>query len=99
MKVETATYKFPCGCEFPIDRSRPDVHGRPAIIYRVEEAPLVCQATWDLICSGRTKGIFQLESSLGKTWAKRLKPRNIEHLAALVALLRPGCLKAKDEKG
>ena len=49
---------------------------------------------WDLICAGRTKGVFQLESSLGKSWAKRLKPRNLEELAALVALLRPGCLKA-----
>ena len=50
--------------------------------------------TWDLICAGRTKGVFQLESSLGKSWAKRLKPKNLEELAALVALLRPGCLKA-----
>ena len=47
---------------------------------------------WDLICAGRTKGVFQLESSLGKSWAKRLKPRNLEELAALVALLRPGWL-------
>ena len=50
--------------------------------------------TWNLICAGRTKGVFQLESSLGKSWAKRLKPKNLEELAALVALLRPGCLKA-----
>jgi len=50
--------------------------------------------TWDLICAGRTKGVFQLESNLGKSWAKRLKPKNIGELAALVALLRPGCLKA-----
>ena len=55
--------------------------------------------TWDLICSGRTKGVFQLESSLGKSWAKRAKPRNIEELAALVSIIRPGCLKAiVDEK-
>ena len=57
------------------------------------------EATWDLICSGRTKGVFQLESSLGKSWAKRAKPRNIEELAALVSIIRPGCLKAiVDEK-
>ena len=50
--------------------------------------------TWDLICSGKTKGVFQLESNLGKSWSKKLKPNNIEELAALVALIRPGCLKA-----
>jgi hypothetical protein len=36
---------------------------------------------------------------LGKAWAKRLKPRNLEHLSALVALLRPGTLHARDERG
>ena len=53
-----------------------------------------CEKTWDLICEGRTKGVFQLESNLGKSWAKRVKPRNIEELAALISLIRPGCLKA-----
>ena len=51
-------------------------------------------ATWDLICSGRTKGVFQLESNLGKSWAKRVKPRNIEELSALISIIRPGTLKA-----
>lgn len=50
--------------------------------------------TWDLICSGKTKGVFQLESNLGKSWAKRVKPRNIEELAALISVIRPGTLKA-----
>jgi len=52
------------------------------------------EKTWDLICSGKTKGVFQLESNLGKSWAKRVKPRNIEELAALVSIIRPGTLKA-----
>ena len=49
---------------------------------------------WDLICEGRTKGVFQLESNLGKHWAKRVGPRSISDLAALISLIRPGCLKA-----
>ncbi len=53
-----------------------------------------CEKTWDLICEGRTKGVFQLESNLGRSWAKRVKPRSIEELAALISLIRPGCLKA-----
>jgi len=54
---------------------------------------------WDLICDGQTKGVFQLESSLGKHWSKQVKPRNIKELAALISLIRPGCLKAKDASG
>ena len=52
------------------------------------------EETWDLICSGKTKGVFQLESNLGKSWAKRVKPRNKEELAALVSIIRTGTLKA-----
>ena len=51
-------------------------------------------SVWDLICDGRTKGVFQLESQLGRSWARRVKPRSIEELAALVSIIRPGCLKA-----
>jgi len=51
--------------------------------------------TWDMICAGSVKGCFQIEGHLGKTWAQKLKPRNINELAALISLIRPGCLKAK----
>lgn len=50
------------------------------------------QATWDLISSGKTKGVFQLESKLGSSWAKRVKPRNIEELSDLISIIRPGCI-------
>lgn len=50
--------------------------------------------TWDLFKDGKTKGVFQLESNLGRSWSKKLAPENIEELAALIALIRPGCLKA-----
>ena len=53
-----------------------------------------CENTWSLFHNGRTKGVFQLESNLGRSWSKKLKPSSIEELAALVALIRPGCLKA-----
>ena len=38
--------------------------------------------TWQLFAEGKTKGIFQLESNLGKAWSKRLAPKNIEELSA-----------------
>lgn len=93
-------YEFPCGCKFKIDPSLPQIHGQhDAIIYDPEDINLECEATWDLISSGKTKGIFQLESSLGKHWAKRLKPRNMEHLSALMAVLRPGCMQSRNADG
>jgi DNA polymerase-3 subunit alpha len=48
---------------------------------------------WALFAEGKTKGIFQLESNLGKNWSKKLQPVNMEQLSALVAILRPGALK------
>lgn len=52
------------------------------------------EKSWSLYREGLTKGVFQLESNLGRTWSKRLAPNNLEELAALIALIRPGCLKA-----
>jgi len=49
---------------------------------------------WALFAEGKTKGIFQLESNLGRNWSKKLKPNNIQELSALISLLRPGCLMA-----
>jgi len=51
---------------------------------------------WALFRDGLTKGVFQLESNLGKSWSKKLAPENLEELAALIAIIRPGCLKAVD---
>lgn len=53
-----------------------------------------CDKTWKLFAEGKTKGIFQLESNLGKSWSKKLAPTNLEELSALIAIIRPGTLKA-----
>ena len=80
-KVLFQMINFDCGCvlEGTID------------FYKIN---LECPATWKLFHEGATKGVFQLESQLGKEWSKRLKPNSIEDLAALVSLIRPGCLRA-----
>jgi DNA polymerase-3 subunit alpha len=59
-----------------------------------ENIDLECPETWQLISDGNTKGVFQLESRLGQSMAKKLKPQNIEQLSALISILRPGCLEA-----
>lgn len=50
--------------------------------------------TWRLIQSGNTAGVFQLESELGQQWSSRIKPKNINELSALIALIRPACLES-----
>ena len=80
--------RYDCGCEFH--------EGETGLIFdpEITSIPLNCSATWDLICEGNTKGVFQLESQLGRSLAKQTKPRNMEELSDLIAIMRPGCLEA-----
>ena len=48
------------------------------------------QETFNLLSSGETMGIFQLESSGMREVLKQLKPNKFEDIIALVALYRPG---------
>ena len=91
-------YRFECGCSFPVLKESNDSDILPLLDFDVDNINLDCNATWKLLGKGITKGVFQLESQLGKQWTKKLKPEHIEHLAALGALLRPGCLRAIDER-
>ena len=45
---------------------------------------------YDLLCTGQTDGIFQLESNGMKSFMKELRPRNIEDIIAGISLYRPG---------
>ncbi|MCM1179532.1 MAG: DNA polymerase III subunit alpha [Clostridium sp.] len=48
------------------------------------------EQAYDLISSGQTDGIFQVESNGMKSFMKGLRPRNIEDLTAGISLYRPG---------
>ena len=52
--------------------------------------PLNDKKTYDLLSSGETTGIFQLESPGMRRYIKDLKPTSIFDLQAMVALYRPG---------
>jgi DNA polymerase-3 subunit alpha len=52
--------------------------------------PLDDRKTYDLMASGATTGVFQLESSGMRDVLRRLKPDVFEDIIALVALYRPG---------
>ncbi len=51
------------------------------------------QTTFDMLSSGKTLGVFQLESSAQRGLQQRLKPKNFEDIVASVALIRPGPIK------
>ncbi len=58
----------------------------------IRHLPLDDEMTYGLLRSGRTLGVFQLESSGMRELLRRLKPTRFEDLIALVALYRPGPL-------
>lgn len=87
-----------CGCKFSKDE-----HGN--IIYVPKfNAPnqvidLECPLVWELFRTGNTKGIFQLESNLGRGKSKEVAPTNIMELADLISIIRPGSAEALLEDG
>ena len=56
----------------------------------IENVPLDDTSSFDLMCSGNTVGIFQLESSGMQSVLMNLKPDMFEDIIAVVALYRPG---------
>jgi DNA polymerase-3 subunit alpha len=56
----------------------------------VDALPLDDAATFALLSTGETTGIFQLESAGMRRYVKELKPTEVKDLAAMVALFRPG---------
>ena len=56
----------------------------------VDTLPLDDAKTFELLSTGETTGIFQLESSGMRRYVKELKPTEVKDLAAMVALFRPG---------
>ena len=58
--------------------------------FKVEEINYDDQKVYDLLSSGKTVGLFQLESSGMKDALINMKPNRLEDIIALVALYRPG---------
>lgn len=53
---------------------------------------------YDMICAKNVNGVFQIESNMFKGLIDLIQPRNINDIAALVALGRPGPLTAGFDK-
>ncbi len=69
--------------------ARPDRRDAPLSL---RDVPLGDRATYALISSGDTTGVFQLESSGMQQLLRQLKPDCFEDIVAAVALYRPGPL-------
>ncbi len=69
-------------------RRAPDAH------LNIDRLPLNNPQTYGLLASGKTTGIFQLESSGMRNVLIRIKPACFEDLIAILALYRPGPLES-----
>ncbi|OGN87762.1 MAG: DNA polymerase III subunit alpha [Chloroflexi bacterium GWC2_73_18] len=56
----------------------------------LETIPLDDAKTFELLASGETTGVFQLESPGMRRYVRELRPTSVHDLAAMVALYRPG---------
>jgi len=87
-------YEMDCGCRFrQYGTDVKENDGLPPISIDFYNLPN-CPKVWDLLATGKTKGVFQLESNLGQGWSEKVSPKNIDEIAALSAILRPSCTKA-----
>ena len=60
----------------------------------LDKIPLDDQKVFDLLSSGKTMAVFQLESTGMRDLIKKLKPTKFEEITALLALYRPGPLNS-----
>ncbi|HVB24339.1 MAG TPA: DNA polymerase III subunit alpha [Ktedonobacteraceae bacterium] len=72
--------------------------GEDVVLEKVPLDPVPCddvqnekrQKSFDLLASGETTGVFQLEGAKMTEYIKQLKPTCIEDVMAMIALYRPG---------
>ncbi len=58
--------------------------------FNLATVPAEDPAVYDMICTGDTTGVFQIESRAQMSMLPRLKPRNYYDLVVEVAIIRPG---------
>ena len=66
--------------------------GEPSI--NLDQLPLDDPATYNLLQTGKTAAVFQLESRIARDLVKRFKPDCFDDIMALVAIIRPGVLQS-----
>jgi DNA polymerase-3 subunit alpha len=62
----------------------------------LEKLPLDDKASYDLMSSGQTVGVFQLESQGMRDTLRKMRPETVEEVTALISLYRPGPMENID---
>ena len=73
-----------------LDRATKMVAQTQGVEIDLHTLPLDDKKTFDLLSSGKTTDVFQLESAGMQRYIKDLKPSSIGDIAAMIALYRPG---------
>jgi DNA polymerase III subunit alpha len=60
----------------------------------IDNIPREDEKTYELLCQGKTMGVFQLESRGMRDLVRNLKPSQFSDISALVALYRPGPMQS-----
>src|SRR5579872_4915730 len=79
-----------------IDRAVKHLKRRGAGI-DLEQLPLDDAATYDLLASGQTVGLFQLEGQGMRDTLRKLRPSSLDDVTALISLYRPGPMASIDD--
>lgn len=73
-----------------LDRAMRTIERTRGIRIDRDSIPLDDAKTFELLSSGETTGLFQLESAGMRRYVRDLKPNRVEDIMAMVALFRPG---------
>ncbi|MDR1360039.1 MAG: DNA polymerase III subunit alpha [Deltaproteobacteria bacterium] len=77
-----------------LDNALKNIAARGGTPPDLDALPLDDEATYKLYAEGNTDGIFQVESAGMRQYLRQLRPSVFEDLIAMLALYRPGPLKA-----
>jgi len=66
------------------------IQQRHGISLNLGNIPTDDAETYELLGRGETAGVFQVEGSGMRRWLMEMKPKELKHVVAMVALFRPG---------
>ncbi len=77
-----------------ISKAKANIMATHGVDIDVDAIPFDDPKIFELMSSGHTAGVFQVESGGMTATIKKMKPREYKHVVALIALYRPGPLGA-----
>ena len=80
-----------------LDQAVKQVRESRGVKINLQTLPLDDAKTYELLSSGNTTDVFQLESAGMQRYIEKLKPSNIGDIAAMIALYRPGPMENIDQ--